>query len=119
MISAIWIFTGLGLTLWSLLAWGLYALLSLAPGWACDVKPWLAELPLGEWLERWLPGWQSLAEALIDLMQALLTLLGTLVGGLAPWLVWGVWAVGALLMLGFAAILHAIVRAANRPRLPA
>jgi len=115
MIAAIWIFIGLGLLLWTLLAWGVHALLQLTPGWAAELKPWLAELPLHEALERWLPGWQGLAEALLDLTQALLALLSSLVGAYAPWLVWGGWALGALLMLGFAGLLHAVVRAATRP----
>lgn len=115
MIAAIWIFTGLGLALWSLLAWGLYALLRLTPGWVGELKPWLADVPLHDWLEGWLPGWRGLAEALLDLLQAVIALLGSAVGGSAPWLVCGAWALGALLMLGFAAVLHAIVRAASRP----
>jgi hypothetical protein len=114
MIAAVWIAAGLGLAAWSLVAWALYALLQLAPGWAERVGPWLDGLPAGEWLERWMPGWREIAIALADLAQALITWAHVVIGPWLGWLIGGAWAAGTLLMLATAGLMHWVVRSASK-----
>ena len=57
---AIWIFTLIGLALWTLLAWGLHSLLSIDPKWLDDVEALVKNVPYAEVIERWFPGWQQL-----------------------------------------------------------
>jgi len=110
MILAIWIVTLLVLGLWSLGAWGLHALLVSGVQWAGELKPLLDRIPFNAFFERWLPGWQDTVLLVIQLMQALLDWLG----GAAPVLVWLVWGVGAVLLLGFSGILTLVVALVRR-----
>lgn len=106
MLIALWIFVGLGVALWSLLGWGLYALLSLDhQQWLGDLKPLIDQIPGGAWLERWIPGWQALAELSIEAVQLALGWLGAA----APIVVWAVWGVGTLLLVGGGAVLSLII----------
>jgi hypothetical protein len=116
MLIAIWIAVMLGLTLWSALGWGLYRLLRQDQHWLGDLKPLLDEVPYGEVVDRWLPGWRAMAELAIDLVQ---WVLGTL-GGAAPVVVWAVWGVGTLLLVGggaFLSLLVVVLR--DKPAMPA
>ena len=61
--------------------------------------------PGGAWLERWIPGWQALAELSIEAVQLALGWLGAA----APIVVWAVWGVGTLVMVGSGALLSLIV----------
>lgn len=106
MLIAIWIVVTLGVALWSLLGWGLYALLSVDhQHWLGDLKPLLEQVPFGAWLDAWMPGWQALAELAIDSVQWALGWMG----GAAPVVVWAVWGVGTLLMVGGGAFLSLVV----------
>jgi len=105
MIIAIWIFAFLGLVAWSLVSWGLYALLSLDPAGLDDLKQLVDRIPFGELLSQWLPGWQELLRAGISLTQSALGW----VGGAARLVVWVVWAVGALLLAGSGGLLTLMV----------
>lgn len=105
MIAAIWIAAGLALLLWSLLGWGLYALLRLDQAWLGELGPLLDEVPFGPWLDRWLPGWQALVELGIDAVQLALGALGAS----APIVVWVVWGLGTLLLVGAAGLLSLFV----------
>jgi hypothetical protein len=116
MVIAIWILTVLGLGLWSLVAWGLHALLGL-DGQALlgDLKPLIAQIPYGAVIEQWVPGWQGLLEATLALAK---TLLGWL-GSAGPVLVWVLWGIGAAVLLAIAAVLTLIVVIARRATAPA
>lgn len=103
---AIWIVVALGLALWTLTAWGLQALLGLDPNWVGDLKPLVAQLPFGPWLDNLLPGWQGLLVTTMDLLR---TLLGW-AGGAGQVVVWVVWAVGAGLAVLGGALLSLLVR---------
>jgi hypothetical protein len=101
----IWIFTLLGLAVWSLLAWGLHALLVMDPDWIDDVEALIRNVPYANVIDRWFPGWQDLLHATMDLAQ---TVLGW-VGSNAPLVVWIVWGIGALLLLAAGGLLSLIV----------
>lgn len=113
---AIWIFTLLLVGLWTLLAWGLGALLTVDGAWVAGLRPWLLSLPFGGWLESWFPEWLRLAQALLDLMQALLGWLGAA----GPILVWVTWGIGAfVLMLLALSLLVVLIRKTMPPSPPA
>lgn len=114
MLTALWIFVGFGVLLWSLMGWGLHALLSLDhQQWLGDLKPLLEQVPYGAWLERWVPGWQALAELSIDAVQWALGWMGAA----APVVVWVIWGLGTLLMVGAGAVTSLIiVMLRDRPR---
>jgi hypothetical protein len=102
---AIWIFTLIGLTVWSLLTWGLHALLSIDPKWLDDVQALVSKVPYADVIERWFPGWQQLLGVATDLAQ---TVLGW-VGSNAPLVAWIVWGIGALMLLALGGVLSLIV----------
>ena len=111
---AIWGLAMVGLGLWSLAAWVLSMLLGADPSWVGNLKLLLVHVPFGDWLDQWLPGWQGLVSALLDLTQAMLAGLGSA----APWLVGGLWALGAIGIVGVGALLSglvALMRRASRP----
>ena len=115
MVIAVWILTLLGLAVWSLVAWGLHALLGL-DGQALlgDLKPLIDQIPYGSVIEAWVPGWQGLLQATLELAQ---TLLGWL-GSAGPVLVWVLWGVGAATLLLIGGVLTAIVMVARRATAP-
>lgn len=102
---AIWIVTGLLVGLWSLLAWGLGRLLAMDGSWVTQLRPWLASLPFGGWLESWFPDWLQVAQVALDSLQAALGWLGAA----APALVWALWLAGALLLVLLAGVLSLLV----------
>ena len=105
MIIAIWIVTLLLVGLWTLGAWGMAALLGADTGWIDRVQMWLVDAPFGDWLDAWVPGWMMATQATLDAAQALLQWLG----GVAPWLVWVLWAAGTLGLLLLGGLLILIV----------
>jgi hypothetical protein len=102
---AIWIFTLLGLVLWSLLAWGLHALLAIDPSWLDDVEELVMRVPYADVIERWFPGWERLLGAAVDLAQ---TVLGW-VDSNAPLVAWIAWGIGTLVLLGTGGVLSLFV----------
>jgi hypothetical protein len=102
---AIWIFTFIGLAVWSLLTWGLHALLSIDPKWLDDVEELVRRVPYADLIERWFPGWQQLLGVAMDLAQ---TVLGW-VGSNAPLVAWIVWGIGALMLLSIGGVLSLMV----------
>lgn len=116
MLIAIWVLVGIGVAVWSLLGWGLYGLLSLDhQQWLGDLKPLIDQVPGGAWLEQWFPGWQALAELTIEAVQLALGWLGAA----APVVVWAVWGVGTLLLVGCGALLSLIVALLrDKPKAP-
>ncbi len=114
---AIWIITLLLVGLWTLLAWGLSSLLALDGSWLANLKPWLASMPFGGWLESWFPDWLQVAQALLGVMQSALSWLGTA----APVLVWGLWFAGALVLMlvaGALSLVVALIRKNSPPQQP-
>jgi hypothetical protein len=105
MLGFIWIVVLGGLALWSLLGWGLYRLLSMDQAWLGDLRPLIDSVPFGGWLDRWLPGWQALVELAVDAVQIALGALGAA----APVVVWAVWGVGVLVLVGGGALLSLVV----------
>lgn len=95
MLIAIWIAAFFGMTCWSLICWGLHALILADPTRMQDLKPLIAEIPYGEAIEQWLPGWQTLLQFVIDLTQGMLSGLANA----APWLAWALWTAGMLVIL--------------------
>lgn len=106
----IWLTAAVVLALWSAFAWGLHALLGLDPGWVGDLEPLIAQIPFSAFLDQWLPGWQSLLKLGVEFSQTALRW----AGAAAPWVVGVVWTVGALLVLGGAAILSALLAVFRR-----
>lgn len=102
---AIWIIVFLAWAVWSLLAWGLHAVLSLDPAWIEDVEALIANVPYADAIERWFPGWREMLEVAADLAQ---TVLGW-VGSNAPLVAWIVWGLGTLALLGTGGVLSLIV----------
>lgn len=117
MIAAIWIITLVLLGLWALVGWALHALLASGVAWVGDLKPLLDRIPFAAWIEQWVPGWQDAIRLALDLMQAMLGWLG----GAAPVLVWVVWGIGTVLLLGFSLLLTLVVALVqkNSPPSPA
>lgn len=115
MITAIWIFIALGVGLWSLLGWGLHALVSMEHQWLGDLKPLLAEVPFGAWLDHVVPGWQTLVELTIDALQWALGWMGAA----APVVVWAIWGLGVLALVAVGAGLSLVVALLrDKPRAP-
>lgn len=112
MIIAIWVATALGVILWSLVAWGTHALLTLDPNWVGSFGSLVDQLPYAGVLSYWVPGWQAFMHAGLTTTQALLGW----VGAAAPTLVGVMWLVGALLMLGGATVLTILVGLMRRRR---
>jgi hypothetical protein len=114
---AIWLFTLLGLALWSLLAWGLHALLSIDPKWLDDVEELIRHVPYADVIDRWFPEWERMLALATDLAQ---TVLGW-IGNNAPLVAWIVWGVGTLVLLGSGGVLSLVVclltekKSAQRP----
>jgi hypothetical protein len=105
MLPAIWIFTLLGLVLWSLAAWGLHAVLTIDPMWVEDVEALIREIPYAAAIDRWFPGWRELLEVLMDVAQLVLGWVGTN----APLVAWIVWGVGTITLLVGGLLLTLIV----------
>jgi hypothetical protein len=114
MVVAIWIVALLLLGLWSLLGWGLAQVLAFEGQWVLAIEPWLAHVPFADLLERWWPTWQDSARLLLELGQAALGWLGQA----APVIVWTLWGLGAVLLLGAAGLMNLLVVLLRR-RLPA
>jgi hypothetical protein len=108
----VWSVTLLLLGLWSLLAWGTHALLTLDPSWIGELEPLIAQWPPGDWLEVWLPGWQQWVQTLLELVQTALRHLGALAGIV----VWSAWGLGALALLLPAALASWALAAYERRR---
>ncbi len=106
----IWTLTLLGLALWSLLAWGTHALLTLDPSWVGSLKPLVDKLPSADVIEAWAPGWRAMLLAMADLTQSLLGWVGSAAG----WIVGSVWALGALALIVLGALLSAGVGLGRR-----
>ena len=105
----IWLLAALALGFWSLLAWGMAALLGLDPSWVTDAGGLLQKVPYGDVIEAWVPGWRALLLATFEITRDLLGWLG----GFGQVLVWVVWAVGAgvvLLCAGLLSLLVVMVR---------
>ena len=106
----VWVLTAIALTLWSLLAWGLAALLGMDPSWVGDLRALVDRMPFAAALDVWLPGWRALALAMIGLTQ---TMLGWL-GGSAGVVVGIVWAIGALTIAAVAAATSLVIALVRR-----
>jgi hypothetical protein len=104
-LAFVWILTLLGLAVWSLLAWGLHAVLTIDPRWVDNVESLIHEVPYADLIDDWIPGWQQLVLVTMDLAQTVLSW----VGSNAPLVAWIVWAIGALAILGTGLVLTLIV----------
>jgi hypothetical protein len=119
-IIAVWLIAIVGLALWSVTAWGMQALLTVDPAHIGDMTALIDKVPYAEWLSRWLPGWQEGLHLAAEILQGVLGW----VGGVAPVLLWILWAIGATVLLGAAALLSLLItllrsnRALPSPRTP-
>ena len=95
MLFAIWIFSALALALWSLAAFGLFRLLTLAPADLAEMGAQLSQWPPVLALERWLPGTLEFLRQMLDLLQATLSW----TGDIALWVVVPLWLGGVLLAI--------------------
>lgn len=95
MLIAIWTIALLGISLWTLAAWGLAQVLTLDPTRLQGLKPLIHEIPFGETIDQWFPPWRGLLAVAVDMTEHLVRW----VGDAAPWLVWAVWGTGTGLML--------------------
>lgn len=106
----IWLLAGLGLALWTLLAWGVASLFGLDLGGMGDLRPVLDALPFVWVLDASIPGWRELLLVSVELAQTLLAWAGS-AGAVVVWVVWGV---GAALIAGGAALLSLAVALIRR-----
>jgi hypothetical protein len=113
-VLALWLFTLFVLGLWSLTAWGLHAVLTLDATRLGDLKPLVDQIPYGALIDQWIPGWQDWLRASIDLTQWLLGM----VGGAAPVIVWLLWGLGSLVVLGVAVVLTVVIKLIRRKSPP-
>jgi hypothetical protein len=113
--ALIWICALVALGGWTLLAWAAAWVLGLDPSLVGQWPGRLDEMPGAAWLDLWVPGWDGLVLAVLELMRGLFALMG----GIGPWLVWGAWAVGAVLVLGTATLSSVVVAGARRALAPA
>ena len=65
---AIWIIAALTLGLWSLLSWGVAAVLGMDPTWVGNLQPLVANIPYADLIETWVPGWQAMMVSLVHLV---------------------------------------------------
>ncbi|MCU0774657.1 MAG: hypothetical protein MUC74_09135 [Ideonella sp.] len=114
MMIALWILTLGLLGLWSLSAWGVHALLTLDASRLGDLKLLVDQIPYGDVIGAWIPGWQDLLRMTIDFTQVALGW----VGGAAPVVVWIVWTIGALTILGIGALLSGLIVMIRRSAAP-
>ncbi len=112
MVMLIWCCALLLVGGWSLLAWGLHAVLAAGPGWLEALPGWLDRLPLAALIDPWWPGWQPFVQASAAVLQ---TVLGWL-GGAAQVLVWVLWGLATAGTLALAAVLGWAVRRFAAPR---
>jgi hypothetical protein len=101
---ALWSVVLFLLMTWSLLAWGLHALVQGDLSWLSQVGPWLATTPLAAWV----PEWQGVLDWLVALVR-----------GVAEWLpaiVVVAWAAGGLALLALAGLASAGVMILRRLR---
>jgi hypothetical protein len=110
----IWVLAALALGCWTLLAWATAWVLGLDPGVIDNLAANIGGMPGAAWLELWLPGWQPVAVATLQLTRDLFVALG----GIGTWLVWAAWAVGAVVVVGCAALGSVVVMAARRAMAP-
>ena len=114
MVTVIWILTLLGIGLWTLGAWGLYAVLSVdaatLSGWDEAIDRLPQSLPYAGLLDVWVPGWTQALKLGVSVVQ---TLLGWM-GGAADVIVGVLGGGGSLLMLGVAVLGTLAVRTLTR-----
>lgn len=105
LITVVWLIAAAALALWSLTAWGMHALLTVDPAHVGDMGVLIDSIPFAEGLSRWLPGWQDGVRVAAEILQSVLGW----VGGVAPALLWILWAIGATVLLGAAALFSLLV----------
>jgi hypothetical protein len=110
MIIAVWIVALLGMALWSLVAWGTHAVLTIDPQWLGDLAPLTGQVPYAETLAHWVPGWQELVRTSLEAMQTVLAW----VGAGAPAVVIAIWLFGTVLLVGIAIVLTIAIRLMRR-----
>lgn len=117
MTLALWILAAALLGLWTLAAVGLHQLLNDG-NWFADLpqrlEAWLASLPWADRLDAWWPGWTHAMRLAAEITQSLAGWLGD--GAL--WIVWGVWALGALTLVGATAVLTWLIGYGRRHLTP-
>ena len=114
---AIWIITALLIGLWTLLAYGVGALITLGSGLAGLPADWyalLGRIPGAPWLDDYAPGWR---EAVVVVAQLLGTVLGWL-GDAGPVIMWVLWGLGTLALVLCAALMSGLVALARRVKPP-
>ncbi len=88
----IWILAIVVFGVWSLMAWGLNALLvagaSNAPAVESTIRSWLSPFPF---LENWVPAIMSAVQAGTQFLASM--------GGWVPAAIWVVWAIGVVIIL--------------------
>ena len=117
-----WLVMGTLLALWSLGAWALHATVQwgagLAAGGSGGVAREVAGLQPPEWLAVWLPAgaqeqWNALASLSASWVEYALVQAPDWAAWLSP-AIWGVWALGAVLLLalggGCSGLIHALGR---------
>lgn len=110
---AIWIVTALVMALWLLLGHGVATLFGLAAGLQGLPAEWydlLGRVPGAVWMDLWAPGWR---EAVVQTADVLAALLGWM-GAALPVLVWVIFGLGAVGLVGFAVLLSALVAVSRR-----
>lgn len=115
---AIWICAALALGLWSLLAWGLAALLGMDTAWVGSLEPLVKQVPYAEVIDLWIPGWEGLVLATLELTRTLLSWLGG-AGAVVVWIVWGLGAAVVLGVAGLGSLAVALIRRGTRAATPA
>jgi hypothetical protein len=126
--TALWAIAGLLALLWSGLAWASAAVVrwtvdALSTGQAAELGKTAVAFKFPAWLEPFLD--TGLLSAIQDLVRWVLELAGQgapLAGAAVGWLVpvvWGVWGLGLLTLLGIAALLHLALRSLPRIGMPA
>jgi hypothetical protein len=124
----IWCVFGLLAAVWTLGAWGMALLAGWLVQWtargaATTAPPLLTELRLPAWLLDWvdvgtLQALQQAALALLDALRGAGPWLGDALDWLQP-AVWGLWALGLLVLVGAAGGLHLLLRVAAPAPAPA
>lgn len=113
MMVAVWLIALLALALWTLGAWGLHALLAALPNDWSGLATWVEKLPANPWLENFFPGWQEALTWMLKATESVLSWAGGAADVMA-WAVWLIWGLGALFLLGLAALGSVIVAVVRR-----
>lgn len=117
MVAVVWVGVVVLLVLWSLGAWAVHGLAVWSLSHAETVASGVGSAQLGDlppWLRmglpvEWLTSLHAWVQAGVPAVEGLLGWVGSLASALSM-VVWGLWSVGAVLLVGVGVVAHVVLR---------